>query len=74
MSNSSFSKRASISPTYLIFISFFIPPGHLFVSIFIHILIFAIRILIALILAVIRKIAGKKSKTLVDYEPEEEDL
>jgi CDP-diacylglycerol--serine O-phosphatidyltransferase len=31
-------------------------------------------ILIALILAVIRKIAGKKSKTLVDYEPEEEDL
>jgi CDP-diacylglycerol--serine O-phosphatidyltransferase len=29
---------------------------------------------VALILGCIRKIAGKKSKTLVDYEPEEEDL
>lgn len=31
-------------------------------------------ILVALTLGVIRKIAGKKSKTLEDYEPEEEDL
>lgn len=31
-------------------------------------------IVIALILATIRKIAGKKSKTLEEYEPEEEDL
>lgn len=31
-------------------------------------------IVIALVLGVIRKIAGKKSKTLEDFEPEEEDL
>jgi CDP-diacylglycerol--serine O-phosphatidyltransferase len=31
-------------------------------------------IVLALTLGVIRKIAGKKSKTLEDYEPEEEDL
>ncbi len=31
-------------------------------------------VLIALVLGVIRKIAGKKSRTLEDFEPEEEDL
>jgi CDP-diacylglycerol--serine O-phosphatidyltransferase len=34
----------------------------------------SVYILVALTLNIIRKIAGKKSKTLVDYEPEDEDL